>query len=152
MPSHFPYFGAPPGFGYKNYYPRQNSNNFQSASNYQYFNNTNNSNNPDNSNSNTSPTSVQNTLSEAKINEKNHEENRNFSNNPFSQFFSFIPTSVGPLNFHPEALNDINKAIFEMFGIQLFLDDIIIICILIFLYQEKVEDQWLYIALIALLI
>lgn len=41
--------------------------------------------------------------------------------------------------------------IFEFFGIFLFLDDIIIICLLIFLYREQVDDQLLYIILFLLL-
>jgi len=74
------------------------------------------------------------------------------TNNIFTNLFSFIPTSIGPLNFHPEALSNNELPLFEMFGIRLFLDDIIIICILIFLYQEEVTDQMLYISLFLLLI
>ena len=74
------------------------------------------------------------------------------NSNMISNLFSFLPTSLGPLNFHPEALGDIEEPLFEMFGISLFLDDIIIICILIFLYQENVKDDMLYISLFLLLI
>lgn len=72
--------------------------------------------------------------------------------NTISNLFSFLPSSIGPLNFHPEALNDIEEPLFEMFGISLYLDDIIIVCILIFLYQEGVKDDMLYISLFLLLI
>lgn len=74
------------------------------------------------------------------------------NSNTISSLFSFLPTSIGPLSFHPEALNDIEEPLFEMFGISLYLDDIIIICILIFLYQEDVKDDMLYISLFLLLI
>lgn len=80
-----------------------------------------------------------------------NEPKNDFSQNVFSNLFSFIPTSIGPLNFHPEALSDNTLPLFELFGIHLFLDDLIIICILIFLYQEGVTDQILYISLFLLL-
>ena len=41
---------------------------------------------------------------------------------------------------------------FEIFGIKLYWDDVIIICMLIFLYNEGVKDQLLFIALIMLLL
>ncbi len=43
------------------------------------------------------------------------------------------------------------QALFEIFGIKLFLDDIIILCLLFFLYQENVKDEMLYIILFLLL-
>lgn len=47
--------------------------------------------------------------------------------------------------------SDEDKPIFEILGIKLFLDDIIILCVLFFLYQEKVKDEMLYIILLLLL-
>lgn len=41
---------------------------------------------------------------------------------------------------------------FEIFGIKLYLDDVIIICMLIFLYNEGVKDQFLFISLVMLLL
>ncbi len=38
------------------------------------------------------------------------------------------------------------------FGIKLFFDDLIIIALIIFLYNEDVKDQFLFIALILLLL
>lgn len=43
------------------------------------------------------------------------------------------------------------KPIFEIFGICLFFDDLIILCLLFFLYQENVKDEMLYIILFLLL-
>lgn len=43
------------------------------------------------------------------------------------------------------------QAIFEILGIKLYLDDIIILCILFFLYKEDVKDEMLYIILFLLL-
>lgn len=44
------------------------------------------------------------------------------------------------------------KPIFELFGIKLFFDDILIICLIFFLFQEGVKDQYLFISLILLLL
>ena len=41
---------------------------------------------------------------------------------------------------------------FEIFGITLHFDDILIICLLFFLYNEGVKDQLLFISLIMLLL
>lgn len=77
-------------------------------------------------------------------------ESRNtvFPNN----LLSFLPTSIGPLTFNPSGFTDQEEPIFEFFGIKLYLDDIIILGILFFLYEEKVEDQMLYVSLILLLL
>ena len=48
--------------------------------------------------------------------------------------------------------NDTETPIFEILGIQLFLDDLIILSLLFFLYQEGVQDELLFIALIFLLL
>ena len=44
-----------------------------------------------------------------------------------------------------------DQAIFEIFGIKLYLDDLIILGILFFLYQQNVKDEMLYIILFLLL-
>lgn len=41
---------------------------------------------------------------------------------------------------------------FEIFGLKLHFDDLLIIALLFFLYQEDVKDTYLYIALILLLL
>lgn len=40
---------------------------------------------------------------------------------------------------------------FEIFGIHLYFDDILILCLLLFLYKENVNDQLLFLSLILLL-
>lgn len=45
-----------------------------------------------------------------------------------------------------------NSYFFELFGLKLYFDDILIICLLYFLYNEGVKDEGLFIALILLLI
>ena len=44
------------------------------------------------------------------------------------------------------------KPMFEIFGIQLYFDDILLICLIFFLYTEGVQDEYLFIALILLLL
>lgn len=41
---------------------------------------------------------------------------------------------------------------FQFFGINLHFDDILLICLLLFLYNEGVKDQFLFISLIMLLL
>ena len=45
-----------------------------------------------------------------------------------------------------------NKPIFEIFGIKLYFDDLLIIALLFFLYEEGVEDNLLFISLVLLLL
>lgn len=45
-----------------------------------------------------------------------------------------------------------DSPLFNMFGISLYFDDILLICLIFFLYNEGVEDEWLYIVLILLLL
>ena len=44
------------------------------------------------------------------------------------------------------------NVLFEIFGIKLYYDDILLICLIFFLYQEDVDDPYLFIALILLLL
>ena len=48
-------------------------------------------------------------------------------------------------------IDNSEQAIFEILGIKLFLDDIIILGLLFFLYKEDVKDEMLYIILFLLL-
>ena len=65
---------------------------------------------------------------------------------------SSSPFSFGPVSFKNPLFSDIEEPVFEIFGIQLYLDDIIILGLLFFLYQEGVQDEMLFIALILLLV
>lgn len=49
-----------------------------------------------------------------------------------------------------ESNNDDN--IFEIFGIKLHSDDILLICLIFFLFKEGVQDEYLFISLILLLL
>ncbi len=41
--------------------------------------------------------------------------------------------------------------LFQLFGIDLYFDDILLVCLILFLYQEGVKDESLFMALILLL-
>ena len=49
--------------------------------------------------------------------------------------------------------NNVNDDIlFDLFGLKLYFDDILLICLIFFLYNEDVKDEMLFISLILLLI
>ena len=48
--------------------------------------------------------------------------------------------------------SEASEAFFEIFGLKLYFDDVLIMCILFFLYTEKVHDDELFICLILLLL
>ncbi len=48
--------------------------------------------------------------------------------------------------------SDSSEYFFEILGLKLYLDDILIICILFFLYTEGVQDEELFLCLILLLL
>lgn len=61
--------------------------------------------------------------------------------------------SFGPIKFSNSFFeNDLNEPILEILGIQLYLDDIIILGLLFFLYKEDVHDEMLFLALVLLLL
>ena len=128
----FPYFGYP---YYYNYYPGYPKNTSSSTSQKV---NTNNSTNATNNNIDIRNKSLKNTqYSNMQINKNaSITTKENFSSNTSNSRFSNSKEDV---------------PIFEILGIKLFLDDIIILCILFFLYQEKVHDEMLYIILFLLL-
>lgn len=142
MPFYFPFPRFP--YLYRNpYYFNKYSNN----SSKKHIDNVTKNASSDFSNSNSK------VIDHEEINSNSASKNRIMnSNNAFSNIFSFLPSSIGPLCFNPKALDDLDEPLFEMFGINLYLDDIIIVCVLIFLYQEGVKDDMLYIGLFLLLI
>ena len=81
-------------------------------------------------------------------NDNNIETNRTENKeNKSSRYNGF-----GPIHFQNPFSMDSDKPIIEILGISLYLDDIIILALLFFLYQEGVKDYMLYLALIMLLL
>lgn len=60
--------------------------------------------------------------------------------------FSFLDNFL-----HQDDRNDDEKY-FEILGLKLYNDDILLLCLLFFLYKEEVKDPYLFIALILLLL
>lgn len=78
-------------------------------------------------------------------------------NDNFKNFESAENTSCNKSNNLPyidlcSEYNYSSNEYFEIFGLKLHFDDLLIICILFFLYQEDVKDTYLYISLILLLL
>lgn len=83
------------------------------------------------------------------INENDTSKNNELSSrqNKSSRYNDF-----GPIHFQNPFSMDNDEPIIEILGISLYLDDIIILALLFFLYQEGVKDYMLYLALIMLLL
>lgn len=45
-----------------------------------------------------------------------------------------------------------DRTFFEIMGIKLYFDDILLICLIFFLYSEGVQDEMLFVALVLLLL
>ena len=87
-------------------------------------------------------------------------EEKNSSNNKHRNFNTCIDSSNSHTNTntntdtnlkkHPEIKKD-NSEVFEIFGIKLYSDDLIILAVLFLLYEQNVKDEMLYIILFLLL-
>jgi hypothetical protein len=66
--------------------------------------------------------------------------------------FKKEPTSDNDSKKEESTLSDADSPLFQIFGINLYFDDVLIVCILLFLYQEGVKDESLFIVLILLLL
>ena len=78
-----------------------------------------------------------------------------FPRNPFFPGFYYNSNfkkekSITKPIYFGNTLSDSEQALFEFFGINLYLDDLIILGLLFFLYKEKVDDQFLYMILLLL--
>ena len=94
-----------------------------------------------------------------KNNSPNNFSISNFDNNYYTQSQKST-NGINPKNIVEEKENrkkasenaEDSEAFFEIFGLKLYFDDILIMCILFFLYTEKVHDDELFICLILLLL
>ena len=123
----FPFFQYP----YNNrYYPRYNYNNGN------YMHNSNNINSEKKDTSHTNENNIKNDYS-------NEETQKNKS----SRY-----TGFGPIHFQNPFELDSEQPVLEILGISLYLDDLIILGLLFFLYKEGVKDDMLFLSLILLLL
>ena len=70
----------------------------------------------------------------------------NINNSKTHYGFSFLD------NFINQNDRDENESYFDLFGLKLYNDDLLLIGLIFFLYKEDVKDQYLFIALILLLL
>ncbi len=70
----------------------------------------------------------------------------------FQKRISSKRNSFANLNFSNLFSSNLEEPILEILGIKLFFDDILIIGLLFFLYNEGVKDEFLFITLILLLL
>ena len=59
------------------------------------------------------------------------------------------PKEISP---PPRSYKSPDPVWFELFGIKLYFDDVLILSLLFFLYKEEVKDEGLFLALVLLLI
>ena len=53
---------------------------------------------------------------------------------------------------HAKPKQSVDPVWFDLFGIKLYFDDVLILSLLFFLYKEEVKDEGLFLALVLLLI
>ena len=120
----FPFFQYP--YNINKYYPRSN-----------YYTQKNN---------NLSNMSNTNTI------ENNSNSNINKDNQYTQKEKSSRYSSFGHIYFQNPLSIDSDQPVLEILGISLYLDDLIILGLLFFLYKEQVQDQMLFLILILLLL
>ena len=83
--------------------------------------------------------------------ENYHESNESFEKkNEFDKDFRQNSDDLGSI-FNMFQI-DPSEALFDFWGFKVYFDDVLIICLLLFLYQEEVDDIYLFISLVLLLI
>ena len=107
----------------------------------------------------TPPSLVPNMYSRQKNMYKNNNYNTQkykWANTQKKQLHFNIDKKQKPIETTPEQMSknskDNDDVLFEIFGLKIYFDDVLIICILLFLYQEGIQDEYLFIALILLLL
>ena len=78
--------------------------------------------------------------------------NNYYKNSNFSQSNNNTSQLKSEVDLQKEKEEHIEPELFEIFGIKLYFDDILLICLIFFLYNEGVKDQYLFISLILLLL
>lgn len=131
MINHMPFFRFP--FSpYSRSYPR----------NYYHTSNSISMNNPKTSNYNPSAhTEIR------KIGDVNYQNKENVDEKKSSKYYH-----IGPIFLNTNGLSDKEEPLLEISGRKLYLDDLIILALLFFLYKEDVRDDMLFMLLILLLV
>ena len=82
----------------------------------------------------------------------NNKYNHNFSNTNYHKTKKEFPNNLESKEKASADSIEVTEAFFEILGLKLYFDDILIICILFFLYTENVQNEGLFICLIMLLL
>lgn len=61
-------------------------------------------------------------------------------------------TKTSSCNSAPSSQKNTENSFLELFGLTLYFDDILLICLIFFLYQEGVKDTSLFLCLVLLLL
>ena len=83
-----------------------------------------------------------------------------YRKNNFSNYTQHVHTPEPPVSSNNNSCNDKSHSKpskkddywLDVFGIKLYYDDVLILSLLFFLYKEEVKDEWLFLALVLLLI
>lgn len=75
----------------------------------------------------------------------------NFNNNFKSMNFNNTVPRFNNISSSSETSQDSYSPIFSFLGLNIYFDDVLIVCILFFLYNEHVDDPFLFITLVLLL-
>lgn len=137
MMYNFPFF--------PHFYPRPYYNYPQNSTKDVNYNNTVNSNATYNSKhyNNSIYTNGNNNSYNSKLNSRENNRKKNFSDKHLKEKKE---------NKEENKFIENDDTIFEIFGIKLHFDDILLICLIFFLYNEGVKDEFLFIALVLLLL
>lgn len=133
----YPYFGLPNYMQYINpnsYAHSLNSNIYNNSAVHNYHRNANSCNKNFNTN---------------QINHKFNYQKKSSANLP-----NYSGDSINSSNPHHSTSNSSSKEfpLLTLLGINLYFDDVLLICIIFFLYNEKVNDPYLFFSLILLLL
>ena len=129
MMFHFPYFGIP----YSNRYSRY-------GYRYPYYSY---------KNMRTNINSTCSTHNDSSIHNKKNNSHNNI-NKTYTESNKISTCVTDNINNENNTISD--SPLFQLFGINLYFDDVLLICLIWFLYDEGVKDDSLFMALILLLL
>ncbi len=81
---------------------------------------------------------------------KRYGYNNYTKNNTYENINTKYHQNIDSKKTEPKNTND--TFLFDLFGIKLYFDDILLLCLIFFLYNEGVKDEGLFFALILLLL
>ena len=156
--NNFPFFRFP-FYNYPYYYQSRQKNRFKSNTESNSIDDTTNSYESKNYRNNNNNYSHRNTYIHSKTNEKNNysqpmqnEDEKSIDDIYDKQEKKSKYNSFGPIFLNTNGFSDKEQPLIEILGLKLYLDDLIILSLLFFLYKEDVKDDMLFILLILLLL